>query len=384
MKKPNLTKLIYNIIEEKDGWMTLSEIEEVFKNKFPSRNFVKSSIRSLLLSKPDLFINYGYKSTYALAKWEHEKQNIKKGAIPDLVYEYLEKENKLKHYDDVIDYILLLRPGSNRKSILSNLRTFNKKFQFFNNCFIGIVGVEYLNDIDNLLLINNKCTLSILVYEYLNNEKEPKSINKIQEYVLQKRPYINENSLYQVLKLENTKFNRFKYRCYGIASKEYSKEWIEKMGDKKIDTIREQIYEYLKQEDIPKNITDIFNYLHNFRPKLKKEHIIGHIKLQRDIFRFFDNNFIGIKAKEYSNEWIEIKSGAIHELIYDYLDNENIPKNTTDIFNYLLNIRPYLKKKNILGSLRPQKNTFRLFKHSFIGLRSKEYSEEWIEKTKSK
>ena len=144
---------IFNIIEEREDWMTLSEIYEIVKQKHPYIKIDMKTLRRYILENKELFIYKGRESTYALKKWENEKNNIKKGTISDIAYEYLSNKNEPKHVSEIINYVNQFERKTYSRSILVLLRVeFKKRFIIYEGDFIGLVSKQ---NSENYLLKDN-------------------------------------------------------------------------------------------------------------------------------------------------------------------------------------------------------------------------------------
>ena len=142
-KKP-VHQYYYEILEEEDEWMNISDITNVANQKFPFLESKDTSVRGILNKEKHLFIYRGRSSTYGLRKWENEKNNVKGGTIRDIVEEFLTSENTPKHISEILDYVLQYRPDTNEKSVLSNIRVEESNtFCFYSGDFVGLQTKNY-------------------------------------------------------------------------------------------------------------------------------------------------------------------------------------------------------------------------------------------------
>ena len=85
------------------------------------------------------FIPFGKSNVFGLKKWELQNNLIKGGTIRSIAEEYLLLKNKPVHMDEIIDYVLIYRPDSNKRSIINNIKMANNNnFLFFENSYIGL------------------------------------------------------------------------------------------------------------------------------------------------------------------------------------------------------------------------------------------------------
>lgn len=128
----------FDILDAFSRPMTIHEIEIAFSEKYPLFNITHESIRSALVRNKKHFIHFGRESTYGLKKWESEKANLKGGTIRDLAEGYLLNQDAPKHISEIAEYVLLYRPKTNKKSVLSNLMSEqDARFITFEGGFIG-------------------------------------------------------------------------------------------------------------------------------------------------------------------------------------------------------------------------------------------------------
>ncbi|MDB5056435.1 MAG: hypothetical protein JWM44_4485 [Bacilli bacterium] len=140
----NIGQYCYKILKESSKQMTVEEIANVMRVKYPEVKINEFSVRSGLLSKKDLFISFGRTSTYALREWEIEKENIRGGTIRDIVYEFLLTEDSPKHISDIWKHVEVFRGSTYARSILDNIKADEStRFRFMEGSFIGLNGKTY-------------------------------------------------------------------------------------------------------------------------------------------------------------------------------------------------------------------------------------------------
>ncbi|OFX56820.1 MAG: hypothetical protein A2046_10260, partial [Bacteroidetes bacterium GWA2_30_7] len=151
-----LHEYCFDILNEFSNPMTVEEIENVLNEKYPCIKKTIDSIRGSLIREKSIFVCFGRTSTYALRKWEDEKENFKGGTIRDLVEDYLLTQDSPIHISEIVEFVLQFRPDTNERSILTNIKVDeSKKFHFFKNAFVGLSCKKY-NDMNFQEIENSK------------------------------------------------------------------------------------------------------------------------------------------------------------------------------------------------------------------------------------
>jgi hypothetical protein len=84
------------------------------------------------------------------------------------------------------------------------------------------------------------------------------------------------------------------------------KEWEGNLDNFKGGTIRQIVYDYLKGTLLPKNISQITEYVLTFRPKTYEKSVYSNLKAdESDDFIFFENSTIGLSIKTYDKSYVE-------------------------------------------------------------------------------
>ena len=128
----------YEILDEKGSIMTVDEIIEAVKNKYPLLKFSEKGVAKMMLYKPHLFIFIGRTYTYGLRKWETEQAGIKGGTLYQIVEQYLLSEGEPKHISDILSHVNHYRNTSAAK-LLANLKLGSgKRFRKYEGNKIGL------------------------------------------------------------------------------------------------------------------------------------------------------------------------------------------------------------------------------------------------------
>lgn len=141
---------------------------------------------------------------------------------------------------------------------------------------------------------------------------------------------------------------------------EYAYEALEKLGKpSKVQTIFKKV-----KELFPNYETDV----NKVRASMKRKD--GFVPIGR-------NSVFGLK--KWEKELNDFKGGTIRSITAEYLGQSKEPKHITKITEYVLKYRPKSNEKSIYYNLRiDESETFAFFKNSFIGLKDRVYSEDFI------
>ncbi len=167
------------ILEEKQRLMTVEEIYEEIKIRYPYLETTEASIRGSLIKEKEKFFYIGRTSTYGLKKWEYEDETLKGGTIRDIAEEFLKQFDEPKHIYDVTKYISKYR-DTNEKSILSNfkLEGDNKRFILYDGGFVGLLNKYYSAEKLNFTMVKG----FHFTAERINNFKGRNIEDLISEY----------------------------------------------------------------------------------------------------------------------------------------------------------------------------------------------------------
>lgn len=142
--KKSMQEYCYEILERASTPMTIEEISNTLIADQPELTFNPSSVRSTMNREREMFIYFGRTSTYGLRKWETEKSGIKGGTIRDIVAEYLDEQEMPKHISELMVHLLIFRPGTNDKNVMTNLKLDeSNRFRFFSGEHVGLKSKIY-------------------------------------------------------------------------------------------------------------------------------------------------------------------------------------------------------------------------------------------------
>lgn len=162
----------------------------------------------------------------------------------------------------------------------------------------------YVDIDDNIRFTRNSAKQAYeYAYEALNLLEKPSKVNEITEKIKELHPdyETNEDKVRASMKRDNGFVPIGRRSIFGL------KEWENKLENFKGGTIRSIVYEYLESEIDPKHISEIAEYVLNYRPNTYERSILDNLKADDTrTFVFFKNSTIGLQSKKYDNFFVEL------------------------------------------------------------------------------
>lgn len=168
-----------------------------------------------------------------------------------------------------------------------------------------------VNGNGNLIFRKNiKSKLHEYLVEILESRGEKMRVQDIFKVLCEKYPdeEKNENIVRSTLQKNKSLFIFFgRSSTYGL------KKWEEENESVRGGTIRDIAEEYLKNENEPKHISEVFQYVSKYR-KTNQINVMTNLGLEQNSrFVFFDGNYIGLKTKKYELEVLNYrKVNGVH------------------------------------------------------------------------
>lgn len=167
-------------------------------------------------------------------------------------------------------------------------------------------------------------------FDILNEFSKPMTIEEIETVLNEKYPEIKKtsDSIRGSLIREKELFI-----CFGRTSTYALKKWEVEKANLKGGTIRDIVEEYLHAQDAPKHISEILNYVLQYRPDTNEKSVLSNIKSEKsNKFSFYSGNFFGLQAKDYFLKDINFK-----KLIGSHFRNSIFDKMIGWYFNDIVN-----------------------------------------------
>lgn len=162
----------------------------------------------------------------------------------------------------------------------------------------------YIDTDDNLKFTRNSAKQAYeYAYEALKIIGEPSKVIEIKKKIEELHPNYetNEMKVRVSMKRQNGFVPIGRRSIFGL------KEWENEIENFKGGTIRNIVSEYLESEVEPKHITEITEYVLNYRPNTYEKSILDNLKAdETGIFNFFKNSTIGLIAKQYDTSFVQL------------------------------------------------------------------------------
>jgi hypothetical protein len=200
---------------------------------------------------------------------------------------------------------------------------------------------------------NSKKQVAKYIYEVLEELNELSKVETIFKELQKKYPYrkFSEQSVRASLQRDKHQFIFIgRSSTYGL------KKWQNERENLKGGTIRDIVEEYLSNEDEPKHISEITQYVLKYRDTTETN-VRTNIDLENYRFQFFSGYFIGLKGKAYKNvHKFKRPSGSHFRLsVFENMNGWHIDKVINYFvanYNYLpIQVKSLIDKKVLSGDL---------------------------------
>jgi hypothetical protein len=194
------------------------------------------------------------------------------------IYEFLKEDGK-SYFHDII-------------AVCENL--------IFNEFELVVTNDGYL-----IFEQNTKKPVHQYYYEILEEKGDWMNISDITNAANQRFPFIEVKDT-SVRGILNKEKNLFIFR--GRSSTYGLRKWENEEGCVKGGTIREIVEEFLALVNTPKHISEILDYVLQYRPATNAKSILSNIKAEEsNTFCFYVGDFVGLQAKNYSSKDVVFK-----------------------------------------------------------------------------
>ncbi len=140
----------------------------------------------------------------------------------------------------------------------------------------------------------------------------------------------------------------------------------------------EYSYEALEELGKPSKVEEITKKILELHPNYKTDENKVRASLKRN------NGFVPIGRssvfglKKWENKLEDFKGGTIRSISMEFLEQYDKPKHISEITEYVLKYRPNSNEKSVYYNLRiDESETFSFFKNSYVGLKKKNYPEDF-------
>ncbi len=204
---------------------------------------------------------------------------------------------------------------------------------------------------------NTKKPIHQYYYEIIEEKGEWMNISDITSIAKQKFPFLESKDT-SVRGILNKEKNLFIYR--GRSSTYGLRKWENEKENVKGGTIRDIVEEFLSSENTPKHISEILDYVLQYRPDTNEKSVLTNIKVdESNKFCFYSGDVVGLQTKNYNAKDIDFKKiigSHFRKSIFDKMNGwyfKNIVNYYVDSFGYKsVQIEFLLKKKIEEGELK--------------------------------
>lgn len=169
----------------------------------------------------------------------------------------------------------------------------------------------YLDLNDNIVFKRNTIKQAFeYAYEALEELGKPSKVEEITKKIIELHPNYetDENKVRTSMKRKDGFVPVGRTSVFGL------KKWENELDDFKGGTIRSISYEFLEQFDTPKHITEITEYVLKYRPSSNDKSIYYNLRIdESETFIFFKNSYVGLKKRNYSEDFEILKDSDIIE-----------------------------------------------------------------------
>lgn len=196
--------------------------------------------------------------------------------------------NQRVEEDYTLDYLKLIQKHIQDK----DEKTFKIAKPFCDKLILKEFGLY--KDKQNRLHIkrNTLKKISEYIIEVMEEYKKPLTLNEICDALYKKKIKVPQN----IESLRSSILSIDEVTAIGKTSTYALSKW----DNVKTGTIKELVYEFLKQYDDPVHISEVAQYVNRYR-KTNNKNILSNLKLDKtNTFMFFRKGYVGLQEKEYS------------------------------------------------------------------------------------
>lgn len=169
----------------------------------------------------------------------------------------------------------------------------------------------YLDLDDNIVFKKNTIKQAFeYSFEALEKLGKPSKVEEITQKIIELHPNYKTDEY----KVRASMKRKDGFVPIGRTSVFGLKKWEKELEDFKGGTIRSISIEFLEQYDNPKHISEIIEYVLKYRPNSNEKSIYYNLRIdESETFNFFKNSYVGLKKKNYSEDFETLKDSDIIE-----------------------------------------------------------------------
>jgi hypothetical protein len=373
-KKDNLATLgtlsdcIEEFLSKYDSPRHVDEVAEYIQRyrPFKTRNLILNLDRKRFVVYKPKFIGLKSKK-YDLDKWKREHKDVM-GTMPDLVAEFLEKNDWPCHKNNIAAYVSQFRKCD--PDILVKYCSNDKRFKNIKYNFVILRGKKY--NLEEWRVKNKEIagTHADFVADFLASKDKPCHKTEIAKYISQYRNCSVDAMM--KLCLNDKRFVSPRQGYLGLAKRKYNLyEWRQSLP--KPLSMPDLAAQYLEKHNLPRHKDQVAAYVSKYKTcdANRLRHFCG--KDQR--FMLLPGDYIALWAKsDKIEEWKRqniFRIGTNSDLAEMYLAKHDFPCHASEVATYIEKYRP-CDVKALVAGCRADKRFF-VIKPGYIGLHSKKY-----------
>ncbi len=186
----------------------ISEIHQKILELHPDYDIHQNSVRASMKRKNG-FLPMGRSSTFALQKWESNRNDFRGGTIRDIAIEFLQKKSTPQKLRDVATYVLKFRTSSNLGSISQNLKLDRTgRFVIYEKSRIGLSNKTYPEEFK----VYNPANRSAIKSWQESYDLVMDIISKHNRLPSSRKRLVEEVKLYRWLNVQKNRFHKNKLK----------------------------------------------------------------------------------------------------------------------------------------------------------------------------
>lgn len=291
----------------------------------------------------------------------------------------LKRNGKPMHRKDILSEYLKIKPNG----LIKNEKQINDALKRVKDiASVRYTGVYVLREWG----LKETKTIGELAVDFLSDINMPKSINEILESVRIVFPSTSFKNLYKVLRTDKQKrFVQFQDRTIGLSNKSYAvdyivEDWANLLQERLDSSLVRYLPEILKRVGRPMSRIEIMEEYNKERPNApihNPDQLYSPLNSNKEIVHLRFQKLYALADWKLVDEF-----GTYIYYAKEYLETKNYPPSLDDIYSYVLNFYPKMRKssfKEVLLKWVP--SVLKIYKGNRFGLSFKEYDTVYIPST---
>lgn len=190
---------LYDILESEGQPMSIDELFEAFKQKFPEHKYTCSTQIRPCLTGSQYIKAIGNTSRYGLSSWD----NVFYGSIRDLLIKLLDESEEPLHIEKLFEEVHKHYQDTKPRSLIASMTSDEQsRFVRFNDGYFGLCSKQYNNSFEEYNAERQRSTFDERLTNFCNfvetYQRYPTSSNGTEEASLYRWLYNVQNNVYAV------------------------------------------------------------------------------------------------------------------------------------------------------------------------------------------